>query len=104
MPLLNGASLIGIPQEVALSPGQLASALRRERITILWLTSALFNQVAREAPGAFSRLRSLLSAARRWIRHRPRGAGEQPARAHPERLRSDGEHDVRGVVSRRRGG
>ena len=58
--LLNGARLVGIEKEVALSPPELVAALDRGGITALFLTTALFNQVAREEPGGFARLRYLL--------------------------------------------
>jgi amino acid adenylation domain-containing protein len=56
----NGAALVVIPREVALSPADLAARLRRDEVTTLFLTTALFNKVAREAPGAFSRLRTVM--------------------------------------------
>ena len=46
--LLCGARLVGISREVTLSPRDLAAQLRRSEVTILFLTTALFNQVARE--------------------------------------------------------
>ena len=58
--LLNGATLAGIPREVMLSPRALEDALARERITTLFLTPALFNQVVRERPDAFRTVRTLL--------------------------------------------
>ncbi|HEX3531511.1 MAG TPA: non-ribosomal peptide synthase/polyketide synthase, partial [Thermoanaerobaculia bacterium] len=58
--LLNGATLVGVPQETLLSPSDLAVFLKTERIRVLFLTTALFNQVAEQAPGAFSTLESLL--------------------------------------------
>ena len=58
--LLNGAALIGIPRELALAPKKLAVELRRERVTTLFLTTALFNQIAAEAPGVFGKLKHLL--------------------------------------------
>ncbi|MFP5285005.1 MAG: AMP-binding protein, partial [Thermoanaerobaculia bacterium] len=57
--LLNGACLVGLPREVCLSPRDLAQALGREGITRLFLTTALFNQVAREAPAAFDGVRDV---------------------------------------------
>ena len=51
--LLNGACLVILPREVCLAPRELAAALRRERITRMFLTTALFHQVAVEAPDAF---------------------------------------------------
>ncbi|MBD2120848.1 non-ribosomal peptide synthetase [Trichocoleus sp. FACHB-262] len=58
--LLNGAQLIGIDREVSLSPLKFATALAQQQIDILFLTTALFNQVASEVPTAFHRLRYLL--------------------------------------------
>jgi amino acid adenylation domain-containing protein len=57
--LLNGACLVGLPREICLSPRDFAAALRREGITALLLTTALFNQVAREAPDAFRGVRDV---------------------------------------------
>jgi amino acid adenylation domain-containing protein/FkbM family methyltransferase len=58
--LLNGAQLVVISKDVALSPLAFATTLKRERITTLFLTTALFNQIAAEAPSGFSELRHLL--------------------------------------------
>ena len=58
--LLNGACLVGIPPAVVLAPRNLASHLREQRTTALFLTTALFNQVATEEPAAFSGVRQLL--------------------------------------------
>jgi amino acid adenylation domain-containing protein len=58
--LLNGARLVEIPREVALTPAALAAELRARRIDVLFLTTALFNQIAAEAPEAFASLESLL--------------------------------------------
>ncbi|HET6230115.1 MAG TPA: amino acid adenylation domain-containing protein [Longimicrobiaceae bacterium] len=57
--LLNGAALVGVPRDVALHPAALAGLLRREHVTAALLTTALFNQVARELPGAFTGVRHL---------------------------------------------
>src|SRR5207249_5115287 len=58
--LLSGACLVGIRRDVSLSPRELAAALKGGRVTVLFLTTALFNQVVREEPMAFSGLRHLL--------------------------------------------
>ncbi|QSQ17129.1 amino acid adenylation domain-containing protein [Myxococcus landrumensis] len=58
--LLNGSALIGIPREVSLSPPLFAEHLRRERISVLFITTALFNQLANQAPAAFSTLSTVL--------------------------------------------
>ncbi len=59
-PLLNGASLVVTPTETVLSASALAEHLRAHRITALWLTTSLFNQLAFEAPAMFAGLRWLL--------------------------------------------
>jgi amino acid adenylation domain-containing protein len=70
--LLTGASLVVVPRDVALSPTALGDALVRERITALFLTTALFNQMAREAPRSLSGLRHLLFGGEavdpNWVR------------------------------------
>jgi amino acid adenylation domain-containing protein len=58
--LLNGACLVGLAREVLLAPRELAAALRRERITAMFLTTALLHQVALEVPDAFHSVRDVL--------------------------------------------
>jgi amino acid adenylation domain-containing protein len=58
--LLNGATLIGISKDVVLSPADFATSLRANEISVLFLTTALFNQLARETPGIFSTLDTVL--------------------------------------------
>ncbi|MDP9119995.1 MAG: amino acid adenylation domain-containing protein [Acidobacteriota bacterium] len=58
--LLNGGCLAGIRRDEILAPGRLAARLAELGITTLFLTTALFNQVAREAPRAFRPLRQVL--------------------------------------------
>jgi amino acid adenylation domain-containing protein len=58
--LLNGAHLVGIDREIFLSPLKFATTLAQQQIDILFLTTALFNQIASEVPTAFGRLRYLL--------------------------------------------
>ena len=52
--LLNGGRLALIRREDVLSPRDLADALDRHGVTTLFLTTVLFNQVARDAPRAFA--------------------------------------------------
>jgi amino acid adenylation domain-containing protein len=59
-PLLNGGCVVGIPKETALDPAALEEALRRFEVTALFVTTALFHQVARDRPAAFSTLDALL--------------------------------------------
>lgn len=58
--LLHGAQLIGIPRNVTLSPKLFAEEIQRQQISIMFLTTALFNQIARDAPQAFSSMRQLM--------------------------------------------
>ncbi len=58
--LLNGGCVVILPRETTLSPDAMGRALRERKIDTLFLTTALFNQIAREAPQGFSGLRDLL--------------------------------------------
>lgn len=58
--LLHGATLVGITQEEMLSSQTLQQVLAKERITVLFLTPALFHQLAAETPAAFQALRYLV--------------------------------------------
>jgi amino acid adenylation domain-containing protein/non-ribosomal peptide synthase protein (TIGR01720 family) len=58
--LLNGACVVGLGRDVMLSPQQLADTLRRERITTLFVTTALFNQLVTRVPDVFASLDTLL--------------------------------------------
>ena len=77
--LLNGGTVVGVPQDTALSPRDLAVFLRERRIDSLFLTTTLFNQVAQLAPEAFGPVRDVLfggeacdpGAVRRVLRTAP---------------------------------
>ncbi|WP_333448013.1 amino acid adenylation domain-containing protein, partial [Microcoleus sp. herbarium2] len=58
--LLHGARLVGVTKDVALSPKDFAAQLREQGISVLFLTTALFNQLAKEVPSAFNSVRHLL--------------------------------------------
>lgn len=70
--LLNGARLVVIDQDVLLAPGQLATVLRTEGVTTMFVTTALFNHIARGEPRAFKPLRTVLFGGERveprWVR------------------------------------
>jgi amino acid adenylation domain-containing protein len=70
--LLNGACLVVIPRDVVLSPLHLAAEIRDHGITVFNLATALFNQMARDAPGAFRGVRHVLfggeAADPGWVR------------------------------------
>ncbi|TAN69948.1 MAG: amino acid adenylation domain-containing protein [Methylobacter sp.] len=58
--LLNGAQLAGIPKELLLSPDKLTEHLQSHRINTLFVTTALFNQIAQTRPDCFETLKHLL--------------------------------------------
>ncbi|HEX7243296.1 MAG TPA: amino acid adenylation domain-containing protein, partial [Longimicrobiaceae bacterium] len=58
--LMNGATLVGIPREVLLSPAAFRQVLREQGITTLYQTTALLNQLSREQPDIFAPLREVL--------------------------------------------
>jgi amino acid adenylation domain-containing protein len=58
--LLCGGALHIIEQDVFLSPKTFAARLKAQGITTLFLTTALFNQYARDVPDAFRSLRQVL--------------------------------------------
>ena len=70
--LLNGARLVGFPKDILLAPPVFAAQLREQGVSVLFLTTALFNQIAQVTPDAFASLRYLLfggdAAAPRWVR------------------------------------
>jgi amino acid adenylation domain-containing protein/thioester reductase-like protein len=61
--LLNGARLVVVDRDVLVDPARLESFLRREQITVLWLSAGLFHHCARSRPGMFGDLRVLISGA-----------------------------------------
>jgi amino acid adenylation domain-containing protein len=71
-PLLTGGSLVIFPRELVLSPAALGAAFRRWRISVSFLTAALFNEVLREAPGSLGGVRNQLAGGEalspRWVR------------------------------------
>ena len=70
--LLNGAELIGINRDILLFPEEFARKIQKEQITVLFLTTALFQQMARIVPQAFASLRYLLFGGElvdiRWVK------------------------------------
>ena len=58
--LLKGARIFGVSKELVLSPKDFATLIQRQGISVLFLTTALFNQIAQAVPSAFNSLRYLL--------------------------------------------
>ena len=48
--LLNGAQVAILPKEILLSPKVFATEIRSQKINVMFLTTALFNQIARAVP------------------------------------------------------
>lgn len=55
--LMNGARVAGIKKDDLINPKSLHEILRKERVSIIFVTTALFNQLASEAPRIFEPLR-----------------------------------------------
>jgi amino acid adenylation domain-containing protein len=70
--LLNGVQLVGISKDVILYSSEFALQLRQKGISVLFLTTALFQQIARDVPQAFATLRYLLFGGEtvdiRWVK------------------------------------
>lgn len=58
--LLHGGRLAILPQQVVLSAQALAREIRSHRITTMFVTTGLFNQLSREVPDIFAPVRQVL--------------------------------------------
>ncbi len=58
--LVHGGQLVGFEKETALSPTEFKQALAEHHISAMFLTTALFNQIAQSLPETFAPLRYLL--------------------------------------------
>jgi amino acid adenylation domain-containing protein len=71
-PLLTGGRIVGISKDITLSPIDFAAQIRERQITTLFLTTALFNQLASEAPDAFATVKQVLFGGEavdpKWVR------------------------------------
>ncbi len=69
--LLHGAKLVIIAKSVLFSPSEFAVNIREQDVSVLFLTTALFNQLASFTPQVFSSLRYLLFGGEavdpRWV-------------------------------------
>ncbi|HEY6226590.1 MAG TPA: amino acid adenylation domain-containing protein, partial [Verrucomicrobiae bacterium] len=55
--LINGAHLVGISKEELINPTAFRQKLKDKKVTIVFVTTALFNQLASEAQGVFEGLK-----------------------------------------------
>jgi amino acid adenylation domain-containing protein len=58
--LLNGLPLAVVTHETALVPDELAAFLERNGVTVLFIITSLFNQMAYKRPDAYARLRVVM--------------------------------------------
>ncbi len=58
--LLNGAKLVGVNKDVVLSPRNFADFIQEQKISTLFLTTALFNQIANVVPNAFYGMKQVM--------------------------------------------
>ncbi|MDL5034649.1 amino acid adenylation domain-containing protein [Pelomonas sp. APW6] len=63
--LLNGGTLVTMDTDTVLDPPRMAEALDHLGITVIFLTTAVFNQLAASIPQALSRLRHLMTGGER---------------------------------------
>jgi amino acid adenylation domain-containing protein len=78
-PLLAGACCVTIPDAEILNPARFAARLESARISVMFLTVALFNMIAEQHPPCFRRMRRLLiggealnaAAVRAWYQANP---------------------------------
>jgi acyl-coenzyme A synthetase/AMP-(fatty) acid ligase/acyl carrier protein len=82
-PLANGGRVVVIDPDVLLDPPALAAFLAERAVSVLFMTTALFNQYAALSPGAFSGLRYLLTGGERCD---PAAFGRVLEQGGPERL------------------
>ena len=69
-PLLNGGRVAIVPREAVVSSNSLADILDRHGVTTLFVTTALFNQIAQDAPRVFHGREVLFggeAAEPRWV-------------------------------------
>ncbi|MGV0024747.1 non-ribosomal peptide synthetase [Phormidesmis priestleyi] len=75
--LVNGAQLVGIEREITLSPAEFVAELQQQQISILFLTTALFNQTVSQIPDGLRSLKSVLFGGERVNVDRVRSVVQQ---------------------------
>ena len=82
-PLLNGGSIAVMPRDTVLNPAEFRNALREKKVDVAFVTTALFNQVAREQEDAFEPLKYMLFGGEAVDPQWPRSVLEKAAAAEP---------------------
>ena len=80
--LVHGGQLVGFEKETALSTAELKQALAEQQISAMFLTTALFNQIAQSLPETFAPLRYLLFGGEASDPHSVRRVLEQGGPEH----------------------
>ncbi|OLR94122.1 non-ribosomal peptide synthetase [Actinokineospora bangkokensis] len=83
---LNGGTVCVIGSDDLLAPGGLGRALRANRVTGMFLTSALFTEVMADHPDSFAGMRTLMVGGDALNVGRVRALLALPAEQRPERL------------------
>lgn len=78
--LCSGAGLVVLPRETLLVPERLATALRAHGVTVMFVTTSLFNQIAVTTPEAFASLRVVLFGGEAANPRRVRAVCARPPR------------------------
>ena len=97
-PLLNGGRLVGIDARGHPLASRAGRAAPEHEATVLFLTTALFNLMARDAPEAFAGLSTLLFGGEAVDPRAVRAVLAEPPGATAPRLRTDRDHDLRHLV------
>ncbi|MFC7310290.1 amino acid adenylation domain-containing protein [Streptomyces monticola] len=58
--LTAGARLVGLPKDTVVDPGRFERAVVEHGLSVIFLTTALFNQIARDRPSAYAPLRVVM--------------------------------------------
>ena len=96
--LLNGSRIAVVRRDAVLSMSAFAEALDRHGVTVMFLTTALFNQIAQDLPAALARPPGAVRRRSRGAALGGRGAAGRPSGAPAPRLRADRNHDVRDLA------
>ena len=70
--LINGATIVTVPRDTTLNPEAYSNFVQSRQISVAFVTTALFNQLARTQPDVFAGMRAVLFGGEavdpRWVR------------------------------------
>ena len=97
--LLNGGRLVVLEKETALSPMELGRQLVDQQISVMFLTTALFNQMAQSRPEIFASLHYMVFGGDAAdAQFSAAGVGTRETAAPDQWLRTDGGNDLHDLV------